>query len=358
MAEENDTNPQSTEESAMPNNDNPPSSEASETEGVLDQGDIDALLGGDEVVEDNRQYGSVVERIIGESASSYDRLPMLDIVFDRLVMMMTASLKRVTTANSDISVKEIEPMRFNRAMNNISLPGLIAVVTADPWGGQFVLALDAPLIYASIEMMLGGRKSGPSKAEGRTFTSIERKLTENLMKTVLNDMEESFAPLCEVKFSIDRIEINPQFAAVAQANSPAMHAVFNSKLDDRPGRIEVVMPYGTVDPIREILQKVFFGEKLGGDPVWNYHLKEEIKASKVILETCLKEFEEKLGNVMKWKEGEILDIHVPLDHKANITCENIPLFSGTMGKRNGNVAMKVETDLGGKKEMIDVVSRK
>lgn len=326
------------------------------TKSSLEQGDIDALFGGDG--EEKREYRSVIERIIKESMANYDRLPMLDIVFDRLLMMTTASLKRITTANSDINIESISSMRFGDAMNNIPLPGLLAIVNAEPWGGQFVIAIDAPLLYASIEMMLGGRKSTPAKAEGRSFTSIERRLAEKLMSTILKDFEAAFEPLCQVTFTIERVEANIQFAAVAQANSPAVHATFETKLDDRPGRIEFVLPYGTIDPIREILQKVFLGEKLGGDPAWQSHLREEVRAASVVLESSLTSFEANLGKVIDWRRGETIELHIPADQRASITCGKIPMFSARMGQRNGNLALKIEADLGGKEEMVNAVSRR
>lgn len=322
----------------------------------LEQGDIDALFGG---TPQEPRYGSVVEQIIKESIANYDKLPMLNIVFDRLVMMMTASLKRLTTANADITVEGMNSMRFAEAMSNVPLPGLLAIVNADPWGGQFIIAIDAPLLYASLEMMLGGRKSsGSGRADGRSFTAIERRLAEKLMDTILKDFETAFEPLSEVTFSIERVEANPQFASVAQANSPAVHAAFEASLDGKPGRIEFVMPYSTIDPIRDILQKVFLGEKLGGDPAWQNHLREEVKAATVVLEANLHEYEDTLGRVLQWQTGDTLKLHIPADQPASITCGKIPMFSGRMGQLNGGIALKIEADLGNKEEMVDAVARR
>jgi len=323
---------------------------------MMEQDAIDALFS--DAVMQQPGYRSVVERIIKESVAHYDRLPMLDIVLDRLVMMVTASLKRLTTANSDIRIGSINSMRYNEALGNIPLPGLLAVVNADPWAGQLILAIDAPLLYSSIEMMLGGRKSSAAKAEGRSFTSIERRLASKLMETILKDLEEAFAPLCAVKFSIERLEGNTQFATVAQGNSPTVHATFNVMLDERQGQFEFVIPYSTIDPIRNILQKVFLGEKLGGDPAWEAHLREEIQAASVVLRANLHSFEAELGEVLKWRAGDTLELHVPEEQRVTVTCGKIPLFSARLGQMNGHKAIKVEADLGGKEDMVDaLVSR-
>ncbi len=63
-------------------------------ERVLSQEEIDNLLGfnvGDVNVDDN----SGIRAIINSAMVSYERLPMLEIVFDRLVRLMTTSLAQL-----------------------------------------------------------------------------------------------------------------------------------------------------------------------------------------------------------------------------------------------------------------------
>jgi len=316
------------------------------------QDDIDALFGGGSV-ETSPRYKNVIDRMIKTAMSKYDKLPMLEVVFDRFVMMQTTSLKKLTSSNADIQMSSIKSTRFIEAMGSIPLPGLLSVVTATPWNGQFVLAMDAPLIYSSLEIMLGGRKSKPARAEGRNFTSIERRLAQKLMTTMLHDLQEAFAPLSEVVFEVDRIEANPQFAAVAQNSSPAVHAVFELTLDDRKGRAEFIVPYATIDPIRKLLQKVFLGEKLGGDPTWEAHLKGEIGVSHVPMRAVFHELETTLGDVLDWRPGQTIELQVPSDHMTTLSSGRIPMFRGRMGQKNGCKAVRVEVDLDGKEELVD-----
>src|SRR6185295_19660974 len=65
-------------------------------ERVLNQEEIDSLLGFD-VNTDQVQDKSGVRAIINSALVSYERLPMLEIVFDRLVRLMTTSLRNFTS---------------------------------------------------------------------------------------------------------------------------------------------------------------------------------------------------------------------------------------------------------------------
>ena len=75
-------------------------------ERVLTQDEIDSLLGfslTDVSLNDN----SGIRAIIDSAMVSYERLPMLEIIFDRLVRLMTTSLRNFTSDNVEVSLDRI-----------------------------------------------------------------------------------------------------------------------------------------------------------------------------------------------------------------------------------------------------------
>ena len=86
------------------------SSSKAGTERVLSQDEIDSLLGfslSDVSLNDN----SGIRAIIDSAMVSYERLPMLEIVFDRLVRLMTTSLRNFTSDNVEVSLDRITSVR-------------------------------------------------------------------------------------------------------------------------------------------------------------------------------------------------------------------------------------------------------
>lgn len=47
-------------------------------------------------------------------------------------------------------------------------------------------------------------------------------------------------------------------------------------MEDRGGRIELLLPYATLEPIRKMLLQQFMGEKFGRDNIWEGHLATEM----------------------------------------------------------------------------------
>lgn len=320
----------------------------------MSQDDIDRLIGKES--NQPKEFKTVIDQMIYMSMLNYERLPMLDVIIDRFVLTLTTSMKTNTSANTDIDIKFIESKRYSNAMGSIPVPGILGVANATPWNGQIIVGLDAPLLYSALEIMLGGRKSKPAKPEGRNFTSIERKMASKLINVVLGDFAHAFNPLDEVKFIMDRVETNPQFATISQPNSPCVHVVLDISLEGRRGRVDIIIPYSTIDPVRKLLAKVFLGEKLGGDPTWENHLREELLESTVKLKTIFVEVPSTLHQVMTWKPGTTLELRVSEDHPATVVCGKIPMFTGRMGKKNGSVALRIEADLDGKRRMIDDIN--
>ena len=232
---------------------------------VLNQAEIDSLLGFDEgpAGGENR---SGMQKIISSGLVSYERLPMLEIVFDRLVRIMSTSLRNFTSDNVEVGIDNILSLRFGDYLNSIPLPAMLAVFKADEWDNYGLMVVDSAMIYSIVDVLLGGRRgTAAMRIEGRPYTTIERTLVERLIQVVLADLSASFDPLCPVTFRFERLEVNPRFATISRLSNAAVLARLRIDMEDRGGRLELLLPYATLEPVRELLLQQFMGEKFGRD---------------------------------------------------------------------------------------------
>ena len=98
-------------------------------ERILNQDEIDSLLGFSSGEESGGER-SGVRALINSALVSYERLPMLEVVFDRLVRLMTTSLRNFTSDNVEVSLDSISSIRFGDYLNSIPLPAIISVFRA------------------------------------------------------------------------------------------------------------------------------------------------------------------------------------------------------------------------------------
>jgi flagellar motor switch protein FliM len=309
---------------------------------ILNQDEIDSLLGFDDESSGGKDSSGVMA-LINSAMVNYERLPMLDIVFDRLVRLMSTSLRNLTTDNVEVSLDQVSTVRFGDYMNSIPLPAMLSVFDAEEWDNNGLMTTDSALIYSIVDVLLGGRKGTPSvRVEGRPYTTIETKLVEKMIQVTLSDLSSAFDPLSPVGFTLDRIETNPRFATITQSNSACVLARLRVDMGDRGGRIEILIPYATLEPIRELLLQMFMGEKFGHDSIWENHLTAELYKTDVQLQAVLGEKVVSLGEMLGWKVGSRVMFSTRTKDELELRCGHFPMFKGPVGQKQSHLAVQIE----------------
>ena len=311
------------------------------TSRVLNQDEIDSLLGFADDEGDDDQSG--IKALINSALVSYERLPMLEVVFDRLVRLMSTSLRNFTSDNVEVSLDNIASIRFGDYLNSIPLPAMLSVFKAEEWDNYGLVTVDSSLIYSIVDVLLGGRRgTAAMRIEGRPYTTIERSLVERMIHVMLNDLSAAFEPLSPVTFRFERLETNPRFATISRPSNAAIVIRLRIDMEDRGGRLELLLPYATLEPVRELLLQMFLGEKFGRDSIWETHLAEELWLTDIDLNAVLDEQFMRLGDVFALKVGSRIMLNATPDSLVDLRCGNVTMCTGRMGRRGSNIAVRVE----------------
>jgi flagellar motor switch protein FliM len=313
-----------------------------ESTGVLNQDEIDSLLGFDDDTGDSGD-GPGMQAILNSALVSYERLPMLEVVFDRLVRLMSTSLRNFTSDNVEVSLDNIVSIRFGDYLNSIPLPAMLSVFKAEEWDNHGLITVDSALIYSIVDVLLGGRRgTAAMRIEGRPYTTIERNLVERMMHVMLADLGAAFEPLSPVSFRFDRLETNPRFATISRPSNAAIVAKLRIDMEDRGGRLELLLPYATLEPVRELLLQMFMGEKFGRDSIWETHLAEELWITEVDLNAVLDEQIMRLKDVFDLKVGSRVMFNAEPDSSVELRCGQVPMYTGKMGRKGDRIAIRIE----------------
>ncbi len=308
---------------------------------ILDQNEIDSLLGFDDESEAQNKTG--IMELINSALVNYERLPMLDIVFDRLVRLMSTSLRNLTSDNVEISLDHISSVRFGDYLNSIPLPAMLGIFKAEEWDDHGLMVIDSALIYSIVDVLLGGRRGTSAlRVEGRPYTTIETKLIERMVHVVLNDLSSAFDPLSPVSFRLERIETNPRFATITQSNNAGVLVRLRIDMGDRSGRIEIMIPYATLEPIRELLLQMFMGEKFGRDTIWETHLTHELYQTDVFLSAILGETTISLDDLVNMQPGSVIVLNTRPEDLIEMRVGDHAMFMAKVGQKQGQIAVSIE----------------
>ncbi|GBD46879.1 flagellar motor switch protein [Methylopila sp. Yamaguchi] len=166
-----------------------------------------------------------------------------------------------------------------------------------------------------------------------------------MIEVVLADAEQAFRPITNVNFSLDRLETNPRFAAITRPANAAILVNLRIDMEDRGGFIEVLLPYATIEPIREMLLQQFMGEKFGRDATWEGHLATEIWSAQAELHAVLYDKKLPLRTILDLDIGDTLMLDVAPDELVEIRCGDQVLTEARMGRAGDKVAVQIARPL-------------
>ena len=314
------------------------------TDRLMSQEEIDTMLGfssGDDSASRNG-----IQAIVDSGSVAYERLPMLEIIFERLVRLLSTSLRNFFTDNVEVTLESIRSVRFGDYINSISQPALLSVFKAEEWDNFGLITIESALIYSVLDAMFGGKRGQPApRIDGRPFTSIEIRMVRRVIELVLSDAEAAFKPLSPVRFNVDRVESNPRFVSISRPANAAIRVELKFDMEGRGGALHLLLPYATIEPIRELLLESFMGEKLGRDPTWENHLATEVWQADVDVTCVLHETQLLLKRVMKLEIGDTLMFDARPDSTVSLRCGDFIVTEGRIGRVDDKIAVQVVNPL-------------
>jgi flagellar motor switch protein FliM len=313
---------------------------------LLSQDEIDALLhgvsGGD--IETETDEGMAEGEVRSYDFASEERIvrgrmPTLEMINERFSRHFRISLFNMLRRSAEISVGGVEMMKFAEYVHTLYVPTSLNMIKIRPLRGTALLVLDPKLVFIVVDNFFGGDGRYHAKIEGREFTPTEQRVIQMLLNLAFKDLREAWAPVMDVDFEYINSEVNPQFANIVSPTEVVVASKFHIELEGGGGDLHMTMPYSMLEPIREMLDAGVQSDRTDTDERWMVALREEIRTAEVELESRLTETELSLRDIMNMKPGDIIPIDMP--ELVTLRAEGIPIFRGTLGVANDNMAIKV-----------------
>lgn len=348
MADDNKTEDDISAWEAMLNQENQAPASAGEsdapsaTKKALNQDEIDRLLGiNSGSKEEDKNKG--IKALIDRAMKSYQKLPMLEIVCDRYARIVSTNLRSLTSENVDVDIAPLKFLRFSDYINSVPIPALLTIFKVVEWDNFGIVNMDGEFIYSMVDLLFGGRKvSRPVRFDGKPFTNIEQTIAKQTCDILMNDLSNAFEPISPATFLFERTETNPRFANIARPGDAAILIEMVVRMEERGGKVQILIPYATLEPVKDLLTQVFLGEKFGKDTAWEMHLSNELQNLDIVLEAILDEKTTNFEDIIKLDIGHTILLDLLPGDNVTIRCEGSDMFSGKMGTYNDKIAVSVE----------------
>lgn len=322
-------------------------------EKILSQDEVDALLKGlsDGDVEAAAPKQAVKIEETPSDIRPFDltsqdrivrgRMPTLDIINDRFAKIHRVSLSGSLRRMLDINVCPAEMIKFGEFTRTLPVPTSLHILKPDQLRGHALFMIESRLIFNLVDCFFGGSGRSSYKIEGRDFTSIEYRVINKVMKMALKDMDQAWEPISPVVFNYVRSEVNPQFAAIIPPTDVAIVVRFEVEMDRLMGRMAMVLPYSTIEPIRTKLYASYQSDQLEVDSEWSTRMRRRLREVNVEVIVELGRTTLKGSELLSMDVGDVIMLDKDVNRPLEVMVEGVPKFCATAGIHHGNQAFRI-----------------
>ncbi len=321
---------------------------------VLSQSEVDALLaavsdGGVAAGTDNNgsvtnanQSGVVVYDLTSQDRIIRGRLPQLDVIYEKFMrsfrISLSASLRRIATINH----ASTDFLKFGEFINTLPMPTCMSVLRFAGLRGSAILVIESKLAYALVDNFFGGNDRPFTKIEGKEFTPIELQIVRKVVELAIQDLELAWASVHKIECGFIRTEVNPQFVGIVPPTDVVIASTFDVELESANGAITLMIPYATLEPIKQKLSTGFQVESDQTDKkLWTAIIEEQLVDTDVHLRVDLGEAEISLEDLVQLKIGDVIPLDQDVSGELDVQIEGVPKFKAFYGVNHGNIAVQL-----------------
>jgi len=317
---------------------------------VLSQAEVDALLNA--VAEGSVDSGGgSVKREEQRNVQNFDltnqdrvirgKMPTLDLIYERFVRLFRMSLSNSLRKIASISIISTDLLKFGEFVNTLPIPSCVGILRSETLRGNALLVFESKLAYALIDSYFGGTDRPYTKSEGKEFTRIELMIMNKVLQLGVSDLEEAWAPVHKIGLMHLRTETNPQFVGVVPLSDVIISTTFEVELENASGTITLVIPYSTIEPIKNKLNSSFQSDSDRTDKIWIQNLETHMEQVEANCTVNLGETSITVADLVNLNIGDIIPLNQDCDGELMLKVEGVPKYKCFFGVSRGMRAIQV-----------------
>ncbi len=314
-------------------------------EELLSQDEIDVLLNG---VDEGQVETQAPSAPMPTTTHYYDfaaqdhivrgRMPTLEMINERFSRYSRASMFNLLRETTEVNAIGIESIKFSEYLQTLSMPTSINMIKMSPLRGTALLVMDSQLVVRLVDKFFGGGKREINVGE-REFTGTEQRMIQKMIEQVFIDMKEAWKTVMQVDFQYTGSEANPAMVNMISSSEVVVVSTYEFELSDEFCKLQLVIPYSTLEPVRESLDSGVQADVDETDEHWLRSLREDIMYASVPLNCRVAQRKITLREILNFKVGDVIPIEMP--DTSPLVVNGIPIFETRLGTSNDHLALKI-----------------
>ena len=281
--------------------------------------------------------------LVTEDTTIGINLAAVDMITERFTRHLRLGLLEVLRTSPRITADRVKTLPSSEYLRDLQAPLSVNTVRLSGLRGTSMVVIDPNVVFASLDNFFGGFGRGiDGLPPGRMFTPTETRIINIMLEVIFASIQEAWSPIMEINCEHIGSEINPAFVQIVDENDLVIVCHLEVELLGKErGAIDVVYPFATLKPIRDVLRgRVQDSEDPSVDhDVWARELASAASDAELEHSVTLGEIELTLGDFKKLQVGDVLDLK-KYDY-ARVLVDDIPLFDAEVGTANGYTAARL-----------------
>lgn len=311
---------------------------------VLSQDEIEALLSVVSDASGNRRAPAPAESVIKYNFRRPDRVSKDEIqsvffLHDRyarnIAMSLSAYLRTVIT----LSVVSVEQFSYSEFLTALTDPTAFYALAIPPFDELGAIEINPSIAFAMIDRMLGG--SGRPATVNRALTEIEQNVVDSAVKLLIEGLGEAWKPVTSLSFNIRGRETRPSMLQVAAPNEIVVMVVFDVKVGDARGTINLCLPTSVVEMAGSHFARSWLRQRRELTPAERGWMDENFGRISIpivpLISTRLS-----ASSVLALEIGEIVELPLPVDHPIDVFAGGVKKLTGRLASEDDRMMVIVE----------------
>ena len=273
-----------------------------------------------------------------------DRLKMLNSSFDNYSRVLTTRINGLVHATCEISVESVEEQRYFEFSNALSDSAVLTtahlILKEEMEDTPVLFYASAPIMVSMMDRMTGGNGDVDSLPDEYTYTELDLKLFEVLMKDFISMMGVTWENYIQLEFEFGRVENNPTLVQLIGLEETVVLIDMKVAFSNVEGSISVVLPEAVLSEIFTQINAGTASKRSSEDN--SEEIFDNLRESTLEIRAELARTTLRLDDVYRLNVGDVIDLNQKKDSTLNLYVGGQRWFNGLMGVSDKKLAVKIK----------------
>jgi flagellar motor switch protein FliM len=261
-----------------------------------------------------------------------DRIPKeqvrsIQLMHDFLARNLASSLSAYLRAYVTVTLVSVEQISFGEFLTYLPTPTCLAGLGMKPLDASAVLELNPSLVMPILNILLGGTAKGEPQP-ARELTEIEQSILQGILRLILRDLREIWAPTGDIEFGVEGIETQPQLMQILSPSEALMAIGFEIVLGEARGMMNFGVPSMVVKMLGHRFEQQWSPRRRRNSGSDRERVARVAAMAPVDAEVRVRGVGLKVRDLLKLEPGDILSLGAPASQPAEALLNGVPKFLG------------------------------